>query len=440
MNGEESKQFLIDYLHITENCYKDLCNNSPSTYTIKDGSFYVSSGDGGQAGWSYSQIVDYTINENVITYNCERVGSAEEWGYDEDLIQPFTFSLAYENNEWKLNSVSYTEGFLGLIYYHDWELTLHTEKTELTEGEPLHAYAELKYIGDKDEVTVYGSSECVHFTLKGDRYFTGNQGDALISGNDVEHTIKSGEIIRTDYIPSAYWNANDPKAELYEQYRNTGDGILPAGKYTLTAFTGFTCDAISISKISSVDITVHPAENREPANDNEIKAIENLLYDFKSFSYGYLECKEVKNHIDTHNSISENSVKYYLVPDGEIITPEDMHIRMSEVLTDDMINDEANVYHTYYLERDGKLYLSENAGNDGGVLGTDKVYINSVSKKGDTYYVNMTAWGDKDNWDLNEDFENNFEIRIKKTADGFRIDECGAAEMAYIAWIYTADN
>lgn len=119
MNGNESKQFLIDYLGLTEKGYEELCENSPSTYTINDGNFYVSSGDGGQAGWSYSQIIDYAVSENelgekVVTYNCERVGDAEEWGYDEDLIQPFNFRLAFEDNTWKLDGVSYGEGFFEL--------------------------------------------------------------------------------------------------------------------------------------------------------------------------------------------------------------------------------------------------------------------------------------------------------------------------------------
>lgn len=119
MNGNESKQFLIDYLRLTEKGYEELCENSPSTYIIKDDVFYVSSGDGGQAGWSYSQIIDYAVSENelgekVVTYNCERVGDAEEWGYDEDLIQPFNFRLAFEDNTWKLDGVSYGEGFFEL--------------------------------------------------------------------------------------------------------------------------------------------------------------------------------------------------------------------------------------------------------------------------------------------------------------------------------------
>ena len=119
MNGNNSKQFLIDYLRLTEKGYEELCENSPSTYTINDGNFYVSSGDGGPAGWSYSQIIDYAVSENelgekVVTYNCERVGDAEEWGYDEDLIQPFNFRLAFEDNTWKLDGVSYGEGFFEL--------------------------------------------------------------------------------------------------------------------------------------------------------------------------------------------------------------------------------------------------------------------------------------------------------------------------------------
>ena len=126
MNGEESKQFLMDYIKLTERGYEELCLNSPSRYEINDGELYVYSGDGGQAGWSFSRIVGYESGENelgqkTITYNCERVGTAEEWGYDEDMTMPFTFRLAYEDDMWKLDGVSYGEGFFELMWlgYND---------------------------------------------------------------------------------------------------------------------------------------------------------------------------------------------------------------------------------------------------------------------------------------------------------------------------------
>lgn len=71
------------------------------------------SGDGGQAGWDYSYIKDYEISNdgNSITYNCERFGDKENWGYNEDLTEPFTFSIVKDNGIWKLDSCSNCEAF-----------------------------------------------------------------------------------------------------------------------------------------------------------------------------------------------------------------------------------------------------------------------------------------------------------------------------------------
>ena len=121
MDYAKAKEFLINRLLLTEKGFDDLCENSPGSYYDVNGSLCVIPGDGGQAGWSYSQIVDYEMDENelgekTVTYNCERVGTAEEWGYDEDKVEPFTFRLAYEDNLWKLDGVSYGEGFFELMW------------------------------------------------------------------------------------------------------------------------------------------------------------------------------------------------------------------------------------------------------------------------------------------------------------------------------------
>lgn len=114
MNGDSSKQFLISFLGLTERGYEELCEKSPSTYIIKDGNFYVCAGDGGLSGWDYSRIIGYEIKGNTITYYCEIEGEAEVWGYDENKIWDFSFRLAYEDNIWKLDGISCSEGFFCL--------------------------------------------------------------------------------------------------------------------------------------------------------------------------------------------------------------------------------------------------------------------------------------------------------------------------------------
>lgn len=114
MDYEAAKQFIMARIGLTEKGFCELCQNSPSNYLGIDGALYINSGDGGQAGWSYSRITGYDMSENSVTYSCERVGDAEEWSYEEDIIAPFTFTLALEDGVWKLDGCSYGEGLFDL--------------------------------------------------------------------------------------------------------------------------------------------------------------------------------------------------------------------------------------------------------------------------------------------------------------------------------------
>lgn len=111
MDYAGAKEFLKSRLNLTEKGFEELNWNSPTGYYESDGCFCLTPGDGGQAGWDYSYIIDYELGENTVTYSCERVGRSERWGYDEDMTEPFTFSLALEDGVWKLDGCSYGEGF-----------------------------------------------------------------------------------------------------------------------------------------------------------------------------------------------------------------------------------------------------------------------------------------------------------------------------------------
>lgn len=113
MSFSEIKRFLMSYMMLSENGFEDLCKNSPSKYIGVDDVCFLMSGDGGQAGWDYSYIKDYEIsdNGNFVTYNCERFGDKENWGYDEDLTEAFTFSIINDNGIWKLDGCSNCEAF-----------------------------------------------------------------------------------------------------------------------------------------------------------------------------------------------------------------------------------------------------------------------------------------------------------------------------------------
>lgn len=115
MDYEQAREFIIGRIGLTENGFDGLCQSCPSNYLGIDGELYINSGDGGEAGWSYSRITGYEFENGRITFYCERVGSADDWGYDEDVVVPFTFALADDGGVWKLDGCTYGEGLFDLV-------------------------------------------------------------------------------------------------------------------------------------------------------------------------------------------------------------------------------------------------------------------------------------------------------------------------------------
>jgi hypothetical protein len=185
-------------------------------------------------------------------------------------------------------------------------------------------------------------------------------------------------------------------------------------------------------------------------SESEKSEIQTLLNECKNFLHDYIDCKEIKQNIDessfittqetADNGMYDSSVfekKWFKIVSGDIVTMSDLQEKMSVLFTDNMT--EKLCIDNYYIEKDGVLYLSELAGNDGGLLGTDAAYITSVGEADeDTIILYMTAFGDKDNWDLPDDFIDNFTVQLKRTDGGFKMDECESYD--YIAWAYSSEK
>ncbi|MBD5141893.1 MAG: hypothetical protein HDT25_10880, partial [Ruminococcus sp.] len=56
LNYDAAKKYLTSSLFLTENGFEDLCKSSPSFYTEIDGDLYICPAEGGDAGWSYTEI------------------------------------------------------------------------------------------------------------------------------------------------------------------------------------------------------------------------------------------------------------------------------------------------------------------------------------------------------------------------------------------------
>lgn len=222
MDYAAAKQFLIESLGLTERGYEELCENSPSSYYDKNGVLCLVPGDGGGAGWSYSRIIDYAVGENesgekTVTYSCERVGTAEEWGYGEDTVKPFTFRIALEDGVWKLDGVSYGEGFFELKRQENGSSGLRGTR-----------------LLDLGALNTENNNESVSVTVK-DGFLNGNIFCALCGISDISepsepvnirdvlrfYNIDTGTVEKTVRLPGSY---------RFEEFIGGGGDILCKAK------------------------------------------------------------------------------------------------------------------------------------------------------------------------------------------------------------------
>ena len=184
--------------------------------------------------------------------------------------------------------------------------------------------------------------------------------------------------------------------------------------------------------------------------DTETAEIQQLIADFKEFSYSYILCKDVRfwvssNSYITTEEVRENGEKYELkwnkVTDGDITTYQKLTDTLNSLCTDEMIDSLRYSLESSYSEKDDVLYLSENAGHDGGVMGSDIIYIHSLEPvANNTVTVNMISYGDLEYWGyetINEAIDQH-SVQIKKVNGEWKIDQCNINDIGYIAWLYNS--
>lgn len=208
-----------------------------------------------------------------------------------------------------------------------------------------------------------------------------------------------------------------------------------------------------------IDITTTASDELSPSqkytpSDEEKVEIQDLLTRSKKFFFEYIDCKEICKHKNENSTVTSQEIidngmyegqteskTWYEVADGEVMSFNDLNKKMDQIFTEKMIDSLGGILGNCYHEENGRLYISDGAGSDGGVLGTDTVYINSVGKMDEnTFVLYMTAFGAGENWDLDFDIKDDFTVILKKTDSGLKIDECGVAAYQYIEWCYNSND
>ncbi|MDE6596076.1 MAG: hypothetical protein K2K44_08710 [Oscillospiraceae bacterium] len=211
------------------------------------------------------------------------------------------------------------------------------------------------------------------------------------------------------------------------------------------------------SETSEADVTEETAEvattlisSEENNLTEEERQIQNLLQESRKIFYDYVLGKEMQNHVGWGKSITipityDSGETYdstiYEIVDGDVLSISDMQDKMRPFFTDKMIDYIFKECNHYYYEENGKLYVSDGVGSEGGGLGVDTLHITSVETTDeDTLVLYMVEFGAGENWGLYYDLIENFTVTLKRTDNGFKIDECDKIAIERLARCYTPED
>ncbi|WP_186328386.1 hypothetical protein [Paenibacillus sp. 32O-W] len=118
----------------------------------------------------------------------------------------------------------------------DFVYRLVTEKSEYRGEEPVVLYAELEYVGDKKEVTIYHAASPFYFPMT--EKTRGYSIEYSMPQPLVSTTLKQGEPIREDYSKSGgYSQEDDPQYIAF--IKKLWDSGFPAGYYVVDGVAEF---------------------------------------------------------------------------------------------------------------------------------------------------------------------------------------------------------
>ncbi|WNS75800.1 DUF3221 domain-containing protein [Bacillus sp. DTU_2020_1000418_1_SI_GHA_SEK_038] len=111
-----------------------------------------------------------------------------------------------------------------------------TENAEYKENNPVKLYAELEYVGDQEEITIYHASSVFHFPMI--EKTRDIPIDYAMNQPLVSTIMKKGEPLRERYNGSGGYAEEDEK-ELKQFMKRIMENQFPAGDYLVSGFADF---------------------------------------------------------------------------------------------------------------------------------------------------------------------------------------------------------
>ena len=118
----------------------------------------------------------------------------------------------------------------------DFIYRLVSEKEEYTDGESVKIFAELEYIGDQEEITIYHAASPFYFPME--EKIRGYEISYPMEEPLVSTTLVKGKPLREEYKGSGFYSQEDDKAfvEFMKDFIEKG---FPAGYYIINGSADF---------------------------------------------------------------------------------------------------------------------------------------------------------------------------------------------------------
>lgn len=294
-----------------------------------------------------------------------------------------------------------------------------------------------------DRSTLFAAMRAVMTDGLADDCFDALNGSRFALSDDALYLAPAAEPAKLPYSSLCLSHAEDAGDRLLLTLTAYGDNES-FSDYAITLAK--TSDGLRVSEaaenaaLALAQLSVQQAPAESPLR-SERAQIRRLLRDYGEFYRDYIGAKKTRLLTDGADFITEDGTNFYRVAQGNVTTEQEMLAAMRAVATDRQTEAyPMPSFNSAYRVSDGALYLAELAGQDGSLLGTDEVWLDTAEEQDGAVTLTLTAFGAAASWGYDEDEYTSFTVKLARTPEGLRVDEAGVSENGYLSGFTVTEN
>ena len=114
---------------------------------------------------------------------------------------------------------------------NNFEMSLFSDKEVYKTTDIIQIQATLKYVGNKDTITIWHGDPYMVFSITDSKDFNSN---GIVYDILTSTTLEKDKLYSFDYQKNGGWDADDPMASFWEDFYTKKELSLPKGEYTVT--------------------------------------------------------------------------------------------------------------------------------------------------------------------------------------------------------------